>query len=244
MPDDASLLMPDDRDATGTPRAATRVLVVDDEALIRAGFRALVDSAPDLDVVGEASHGADAVSQARALRPDVVLMDLRMPVMDGLEATRYLVSEPDGPRVLVVTTFDHDEHVFEALRAGASGFVLKDTPPERLLEAIRVVAAGEALLAPSVTTRLVAAFVRQAPTVPALGDDLLSGLTDREREVLALVARGRSNAELAAELVVEVTTVKTHVSRLLTKLGARDRAQLVVVAYESGLVAPSGRTDG
>jgi DNA-binding NarL/FixJ family response regulator len=224
---------------------ATRVLVVDDEALVRAGFRALVASAPDLDVVGEASHGADAVRQARALHPDVVLMDLRMPVMDGLEATRYLVGEPDGPRVLVVTTFDHDEHVFQALRAGASGFVLKDTPPERLLDAIRVVAAGESLLAPSVTTRLVAAFVRQTPTstVPT-ADDRLAGLTDREREVLALVARGRSNAELAAELVVELTTVKTHVSRLLTKLGARDRAQLVVVAYETGLVAPSGRADG
>jgi len=226
--------------------ALTRVLVVDDEALVRAGFRALVGSAPDLEVVGEASHGADAVRQARALRPDVVLMDLRMPVMDGLEATRYLVGEPDGPRVLVVTTFDHDEHVFQALRAGASGFVLKDTPPERLLEAIRVVAAGESLLAPSVTTRLVAAFVRQPPFAPASSadDDRLAGLTDREREVLALVARGRSNAELAAELVVELTTVKTHVSRLLTKLGARDRAQLVVLAYETGLVTPSGRSDG
>ncbi|MGC5166270.1 response regulator [Luteimicrobium sp. DT211] len=223
----------------------TRVLVVDDEALVRAGFRALVGSAPDLEVVGEASHGADAVRQARALHPDVVLMDLRMPVMDGLEATRYLAGEPDGPRVLVVTTFDHDEHVFQALRAGASGFVLKDTPPERLLEAIRVVATGESLLAPSVTTRLVAAFVRQAPSPPApADDDRLAGLTDREREVLALVARGRSNAELAAELVVELTTVKTHVSRLLTKLGARDRAQLVVLAYETGLVMPSGRADG
>jgi DNA-binding NarL/FixJ family response regulator len=156
------------------------------------------------------------------------------------------VGEPDGPRVLVVTTFDHDEHVFQALRAGASGFVLKDTPPERLLEAIRVVATGESLLAPSVTTRLVAAFVRQPPFAPASSadDDRLAGLTDREREVLALVARGRSNAELAVELVVELTTVKTHVSRLLTKLGARDRAQLVVLAYETGLVTPSGRSDG
>lgn len=235
--------MPDDLPGNETS-APTRVLVVDDEALVRAGFRALVGSAPDLEVVGEASHGADAVRQARALRPGVVLMDLRMPVMDGLEATRYLAGEPDGPRVLVVTTFDHDEHVFQALRAGASGFVLKDTPPERLLDAIRVVAAGDSLLAPSVTTRLVSAFVRQAPTASTPDDGRLSGLTEREREVLALVARGRSNAELATELVVEVTTVKTHVSRLLTKLGARDRAQLVVVAYESGLVAPSGRTHG
>jgi len=235
--------MPDDRSASEMA-AQTRVLVVDDEALVRAGFRALVASAPDLEVVGEASHGADAVRQARALRPDVVLMDLRMPVMDGLEATRYLAGEPDGPRVLVVTTFDHDEHVFQALRAGASGFVLKDTPPERLLDAIRVVAAGESLLAPSVMTQLVSAFVRQAPAAPAPDDGRLAGLTEREKEVLALVARGRSNAELAAELVVEVTTVKTHVSRLLTKLGARDRAQLVVAAYESGLVAPSARTDG
>ena len=243
MAENANVLMPDDRDESDGP-VAVRVLVVDDEALVRAGFRALVGSAPDLEVVGEASHGADAVRQARALRPDVVLMDLRMPVMDGLEATRYLAGEPDGPRVLVVTTFDHDEHVFQALRAGASGFVLKDTPPERLLEAIRVVAAGESLLAPSVTTRLVAAFVRQGASVPAPDGDRLAGLTEREREVLALVARGRSNAELAAELGVEVTTVKTHVSRLLTKLGARDRAQLVVLAYETGLVTPSGRGDG
>ena len=221
----------------------TRVLVVDDEALVRAGLRALVSSAPDLEVVGEASHGADAVRQARALRPDVVLMDLRMPVMDGLEATRYLVRDPGGPRVLVVTTFDHDEHVFQALRAGASGFVLKDTPPEQLLDAIRVVAAGESLLAPSVTTRLVAAFVQQVPVETPRGSTPIEGLTEREREVLVLVARGMSNAEIAAALVLGVTTVKTHVSRLLTKLDARDRAQHVVVAYERGLVTPVNRGD-
>jgi DNA-binding NarL/FixJ family response regulator len=225
------------------PPPATTVLVVDDEALVRAGFRALVSSAPDLEVVGEASHGADAVRQARALRPDVVMMDLRMPVMDGLEATRYLAQEPGGPRVLVVTTFDHDEHVFEALRAGASGFVLKDTAPERLLDAIRVVAAGDSLLAPGVTTRLVAAFVRQVPAGTGTATSAIDRLTEREREVLTLLARGRSNAELAAELVVGVTTVKTHVSSLLAKLGARDRAQLVVVAYESGLVRPAGSAD-
>ena len=215
------------------------VLIADDEALIRAGFTVLVEAAPDLAVVGEARDGAEAVDLAARLRPDVVLMDVRMPVMDGLDATaRIAAAEGAGDtRVLVVTTFDQDEVVFEALRAGASGFVLKDTPPERLLDAIRVVAAGEALLAPAVTRRLVEAFVGTARPAAA-ADPRLDTLTAREREVLVGVAAGRSNAELAADLYMSPATAKTHVSRLLAKLGARDRAQLVVIAYESGVVVP------
>lgn len=216
------------------------VLIADDEALIRAGFTVLVEAAPDLSVVGEARDGAEAVRLAATLRPDVVLMDVRMPVMDGLAATgRIVAANPTGEtRVLVVTTFDQDEVVFEALRAGASGFVLKDTPPEQLLDAIRVVAAGESLLAPGVTRRLVEAFVQSSR--PAAGHPGLDTLTEREREVLVAVAAGRSNVELARELYVSPATVKTHVSRLLAKLGARDRAQLVVIAYESGVVVPGG----
>jgi DNA-binding NarL/FixJ family response regulator len=216
-----------------------RVLIADDEALIRAGFRVLVGAAPDLEVVGEAVNGADAVRQAHAARPDVVLLDIRMPVMDGLEATRRIVqADRDGAiRVLIVTTFDHDEHVFESLRVGASGFVLKDTPPEALLDAIRVVAAGDALLAPGVTRRLITEFARTLDR-PAPSPGALAALTDREREVLASVATGRSNAEVATDLHMSPATAKTHVSRLLTKLAARDRAQLVVIAYESGLVVP------
>ena len=216
-----------------------RVLIADDEALIRAGFNALLSSAPDLDVVGEASDGIRAVHQAKALRPDVVLMDIRMPVMDGLEATKVILdSDPvTPPRILIVTTFDQDEHVFEALRGGASGFVLKDTPPEQLLDAIRIVAAGDALLAPAITRRLITEFARTPrPTSPT--GDALAQLTDREREVLGHVAAGRSNAEIAATMHLSIATVKTHVSRLLSKLDARDRAQLVVVAYETGAVAP------
>ena len=217
------------------------VLIADDEALIRAGFTVLVEAASDLTVVGEARDGAEAVALAARLRPDVVLMDVRMPTMDGLDATaRIAAANPSGDtRVLVVTTFDQDEVVFQALRAGASGFVLKDTLPELLLDAIRVVAAGEALLAPAVTRRLVEAFVRTSRP-PAAAHPGLDTLTDREREVLVAVAAGRSNDELARELYVSPATVKTHVSRLLAKLGARDRAQLVVVAYESGLVVPGG----
>jgi DNA-binding NarL/FixJ family response regulator len=217
------------------------VLIADDEALIRAGFTVLVEAASDLTVVGEARDGAEAVRLSARLRPDVVLMDVRMPAMDGLDATaRIAAANPSGDtRVLVVTTFDQDEVVFQALRAGASGFVLKDTPPEGLLDAIRVVAAGEALLAPAVTRRLVEAFVRTSRT-PAASHPGLDTLTEREREVLVAVAAGRSNAELARDLYVSPATVKTHVSRLLAKLGARDRAQLVVVAYESGLVVPGG----
>jgi DNA-binding NarL/FixJ family response regulator len=221
-------------------RAEISVLIADDEALIRAGFRILVGSASDLRVVGEASNGVQAVRQAKALRPDVVLMDIRMPVMDGLEATKIMLDgDGQAPRVLVVTTFDEDEHVFEALRSGASGFVLKDTQPEQLLDAIRTVAAGEALLAPSVTRRLIAEFVRTPRTLrPATGS--LAPLTPRECEVLRHVAAGLSNAEIAAGMHVSIATVKTHVSRLLAKLNGRDRAQLVVIAYESGVATPGG----
>ncbi len=213
-----------------------RVLIADDEALVRAGFRALIEAADDLCVVGEASNGAQAVQLTRQSSPEIVLMDIRMPVMDGLEATRHLLNTAgDAPRVIVVTTFDQDEHVFAALRSGASGFILKDTQPEQLLDAIRVVAQGEALLTPAITRRLVAEFVRRAPTA-APDTSRLATVTDREREVLRQVATGRSNAEIADLLTLGVTTIKTHVSRLLAKLDARDRAQLVVIAYESGLV--------
>jgi DNA-binding NarL/FixJ family response regulator len=208
-----------------------RVVIADDQTLVRAGFRVLVESASDLEVVGEAGDGAEAVEQARRELPDVVLMDIRMPRMDGLE------DQTGGVRVLVLTTFDLDEYVYQALRAGASGFLLKDTPPADLLAAIRVVAAGDALLAPSVTRRLIAEFARRpepSPVTPAA----LASLTDREREVLALVARGLSNAEIAELLVVSAATAKTHVSRVLAKLQARDRAQLVMLAYETGLVTP------
>ncbi|MFL5879588.1 MAG: response regulator [Actinomycetes bacterium] len=216
-----------------------RVLVADDQTLVRAGFRVLVESAPDLEVVGEAGDGVEAVELARRELPDVVLMDIRMPRMDGLEATRRIVAldRAEGVRVLVLTTFDLDEYVYEALRAGASGFLLKDTPPADLLAAIRVVAAGDALLAPGVTRRLIAEFARR-PEPSAVTPAALAALTDREREVLALVARGLSNAEIAELLVVSGATAKTHVSRVLAKLHARDRAQLVMLAYETGLVTP------
>jgi DNA-binding NarL/FixJ family response regulator len=218
----------------------TSVLVVDDQALLRTAFSALIDAEADLRVAAEAADGRQAVELASALSPDVVVMDVRMPVMDGIEATRRIVAgrreSAGAPRVLMLTTFDLDEYVFEALRAGASGFALKSRPLEELLAAIRVVAAGEALLAPSVTRRLISHF---AARVPAAGREPsgLGELTDREREVLTLVARGLTNAELAATLHVSLPTAKTHVSRILTKLGARDRTQLVVIAYESGLVS-------
>ena len=214
-----------------------RVLVVDDEALLRTAFSSLIDAEDDLEVVGEAADGRQAVQVAARLRPDVVVMDVRMPVMDGIEATRQITAGQgaDVPRVLILTTFDLDEYVFEALRAGASGFALKSRPLEELLSAIRTVAAGEALLAPSVTRRLIAHFAHRAPASPRTPPGLAE-LTDREREVLALVARGLTNAELAGTLCVSLPTAKTHVSRILTKLGARDRTQLVILAYESGIV--------
>ena len=216
-----------------------RVVVADDQALVRGGFRVLVDSAPDLEVVGEASDGTEAVELARAQRPDVMLMDIRMPRMDGLEATRLIcgATDTEAVRVLILTTFDLDEYVYAALRAGASGFLLKDTPPTDLLAGIRVVAAGDALLAPSVTRQLIGEFARrpESDRPPPVGLDVL---TDREREVLTLIARGLSNAEIAQTLHVTMATAKTHVGRLLAKLGARDRAQLVMVAYETGLVQP------
>ncbi len=215
----------------------TRVLVVDDQALLRTAFSSLIDAEDDLEVVGEAADGRQAVELAADLAPDVVVMDVRMPVTDGIEATRQITAERAGlvPRVLILTTFDLDEYVFEALRAGASGFALKSRPLEELLSAIRTVAAGEALLAPSVTRRLIAHFAARA-RAPRRTPKGLAELTEREREVLSLVAQGLSNAELAETLHVSLPTAKTHVSRILTKLGARDRTQLVVLAYESGLV--------
>ena len=213
------------------------VVVVDDQALVRAGFRVLVNSAHDLRVLGEAANGQEAVEVVADTRPDVVLMDVRMPVMDGLEATRRITSSPVGEsvRVLMLTTFDLDEYVFDALRSGASGFLLKDTPPEELLAAIRIIAEGESLLAPSVTRRLIAEFASRPPAATDTGDKL-GVLTEREREVLVAVAQGSSNAELAGDLHMSVATAKTHVSRILAKLGARDRTQLVVIAYQTGLV--------
>ena len=214
-----------------------RVLIADDQALVRAGFRVLIDSAADLEVVGEAGDGAEAIALARSQRADVVLMDVRMPVLDGLAATRELAGDEGGPRIIILTTFDIDEYVFEALRAGASGFLLKDTEPAELLAAVRVVAGGEALLAPSVTRRLIEEFATR-PDPHRTPPDALKVLTEREREVLALVARGLSNGEIATELFISPATAKTHVSRVMMKLGARDRAQLVVTAYETGLVSP------
>jgi DNA-binding NarL/FixJ family response regulator len=225
-----------------------RVLIVDDQALLRTGFRLILEEEPDIEVVGEAADGAQAVDAAQRLRPDVILMDVRMPGVDGLEATRRLLStarpgsptaapSQEPPRVLILTTFDLDEYVYEALQAGASGFLLKDAPADQLVNAIRVVASGDALLAPSVTRRLIEEFARRTarPTSMPRG---VSELTAREVEVLRLMARGHSNAEIAQHLVVGETTVKTHVSRVLMKLEVRDRVQAVVMAYESGLVQP------
>jgi DNA-binding NarL/FixJ family response regulator len=217
-----------------------RVAVADDQALVRSGFAVLLRTSADMEVVGEAATGREAVDLVERTLPDVVLMDIRMPDVDGLEATRRITAEPRlaGTRVLILTTFDHDEYVFEALRAGASGFILKDTMPNDLLAAIRVVAAGEALLAPSVTRRLIAEFVERTAAAPPPRPAGLDLLTARETEVLVATARGLSNAEIADALFMSHATAKTHISRLLTKLGARDRAQLVMLAYESGLVAP------
>jgi len=220
-----------------------RVLIVDDEALLRGSFRVLVESTPGLVVIGEASNGLQAVELARRERPDVVLMDVRMPEMDGLEATRQICTDPElaeTVRVLMLTTYGLDDYIYSALRVGASGFLIKDTPPADLLAAIRVIAAGEALLAPTVTRRLIAEFARR-PEPARAPIQRLDGVTDREQEVLALIARGMSNAEVAAHLRLSVATVKTHISRLLAKLQARDRAQLVIVAYETGLVSTRRR---
>jgi DNA-binding NarL/FixJ family response regulator len=216
-----------------------RVILADDQALVRAGFRVLLESAPDIEVAGEAANGEEAIALARATRPDVVLMDIRMPVLDGLEATRRIVADPDlaGLRVLILTTFEVDEYIFEALRAGASGFVVKDIEPADLLQAVRVVAGGEALLSPGVTRRLIADFASR-PEQRRTAPEALNALTDREREVVALVAAGHNNDEIAAQLFLSPATVKTHVSRSMSKLYARDRAQLVVFAYETGLVTP------
>lgn len=217
-----------------------RVVVADDQALVRAGFSVLVNSADDLEVVGEASDGSEALRLVSETRPDVIMLDVRMPVMDGLEAARRIRATDAHPvtRILMLTTFDLDEYVFEALRAGASGFLLKDTPPEELLNAIRVIAAGEALLAPSVTRRLIHEFAARPPsTASGEGMRALGELTEREREVMIAVAQGLSNAEVATELHMSVATVKTHVSRILNKTETRDRTQLVVLAYQSGLVS-------
>ena len=219
-----------------------RVVLADDQALVRAGFRVLLDTEDGFEVVGEAADGVEAVAAARASHPDVVVMDIRMPGVDGLAATREITDDPDlaDVKVLVLTTFDLDEYVFDALRSGASGFLLKDTEPVELLRALRVVADGDALLAPTVTKRLISEFVAR-PEHRRPAPDALGELTDREREVLALVAGGMSNDEIAAHLVISPATSRTHVSRIITKLHARDRAQLVVLAYESGLVRPSRR---
>jgi DNA-binding NarL/FixJ family response regulator len=216
-----------------------RVLLVDDQALVRNGFRLILESQPDLEVVGEAGDGRQAVAQTRALCPDVVLMDVRMPELDGIEATARIVRSGSDAKVLVLTTFDADEHVYRALRAGASGFLLKDVRPEQLVEAIRTTAAGEALLAPAITRRLIEELVSGPP--PGATPDELARLTDRELQVLKLVARGRSNTEIATELFIGEATVKTHVNRILSKLTLRDRVQAVVLAYECGLVRAGQR---
>jgi DNA-binding NarL/FixJ family response regulator len=232
------------------PTGEVRVLLADDQPLVRASLDMIITDAPDLTVVGEAGTGTEAVRLAAELRPDVVIMDIRMPGMDGIEATRLITAgapnagAPDAgvPRVLILTTFDQDEHVYGALRAGASGFLVKDMALDDILAAIRVVAAGNALIAPTVTRRLIAHFARQQPATSAMepanapGPARPTGITDREREILTLVGLGRSNAEIAAELSITTATAKTYISRLLTKLDARDRVQLVVIAYESGLV--------
>jgi len=227
----------DDEGVAGAS-STIRVLLADDQALVRAGFRSLLDAQDDIEVVGEADNGEDAVRLARDLTPDVILMDIRMPGMDGLSATRRIVAEErsSGSHVVILTTFGLDEYVFEAIRSGASGFLVKDTEPEELVQAVRVVASGEALLSPRVTKQLIAEFAARAKEpVPSDG---LDELTDREREVVSLVGEGLSNEEIAARLVVSPATAKTHVSRAMGKLRARDRAQLVVIAYESGLVRP------
>jgi DNA-binding NarL/FixJ family response regulator len=223
--------------------STVRVLVVDDEAIVRDGLRAIIDLEPDLEVVAEAADGVQALAAAQECRPDIVLADVQMPVMDGVELTRRLGRLPTPPKVLVLTTFDRNEYVYEALRAGASGFLLKDVRRGQLTDAIRAVMGGETLLAASITRRLVEAFCR-TPDGAGVRDGLLANLSAREREVLTMVGQGMSNAEIAGDLFVSVSTVKSHVAHILTKLGLRDRAQIVIAAYESGLVRPGDRGSG
>ena len=218
-----------------------RVLIADDHALLRNGLRGMLDAQEDMEVVGEAQDGAEAVEEALRLHPDVLIMDIRMPRVDGIEATRRLMAHPEGaPRILVLTTFDLDEYVYEALHAGAAGFMLKDAPPRQLAEAVRTVAAGDALLAPAVTQRLIERHVRRPPS-DAVRRERFAELTERELEVLQLLTRGLSNLEIGEQLFLSEATVKTHVTRVLGKLGVRDRVQAVVLAYESGLVVPGER---
>jgi DNA-binding NarL/FixJ family response regulator len=217
----------------------TRILIADDQPLVRVGLRKILEAEPDLDVVAEAADGEDAVAETRLHRPEVVLMDIRMPVLDGIEATRRIVAAQPAARVLILTTFGLDTYVFDALRAGASGFMLKDAPPEELIAAVRLVARGEALLAPAVTRSVIEEFARRPVERSAEPSPALAELTAREREVLELLARGRSNPEICAELVISEATAKTHVARILQKLGLRDRVQAVIYAYENGVVTPA-----
>jgi DNA-binding NarL/FixJ family response regulator len=216
----------------------TTVLIADDQALVRVGLHKILGAEPETDVVGEAGDGEDAVAEARRLRPDVVLMDIRMPVLDGIEATRRIVREQPATRVLILTTFGLDTYVYDALRVGASGFMLKDAPPEEIAAAVRIVASGEALLAPAITRAVIEEFARQSPAAPAQTPPALEELTPREHEVLGLLARGLSNPEICQQLVISEATAKTHVARILQKLDLRDRVQAVIYAYETGLVAP------
>ena len=216
----------------------TTILIADDQALVRVGLRKILEAEPDTSVVGEAADGEDAVATARRLRPDVVLMDVRMPVLDGIEATRRIARAQPATRVLILTTFGLDGYVYDALRAGASGFMLKDAPPEEIAAAVRLVANGEALLAPAVTRSVIEEFARQRPSTPPEPPPSVAGLTPRERDVLDLLARGLSNPEICERLVISEATAKTHVARILQKLGLRDRVQAVIFAYESGLVVP------
>jgi len=216
----------------------TSVLIADDQALVRVGLRKILEAEPETSVVGEASDGEDAVTEVRRLRPDVVLMDIRMPVLDGIEATRRIVAAQPGTRVLILTTFGIDTYVYDALRAGASGFMLKDAPPEEIAAAVRIVARGEALLAPAVTRAVIEEFARQQPIAASAPPPAIAELTPREREVFGLLARGLSNPEICERLVISEATAKTHVARILQKLDLRDRVQTVIYAYETGLVAP------
>jgi DNA-binding NarL/FixJ family response regulator len=220
----------------------TSVLIADDQALVRVGLRKILESEPELTVAGEASDGEDAVARARELHPDVVLMDIRMPVLDGIEATRRIVAAQPATRVLILTTFGLDTYVFDALRAGASGFMLKDAPPEEIVAAVRIVASGDALLAPAVTRAVVEEFARRPPAAPPTPPPAVAELTPREREVLALLVRGLSNPEICERLFISDATAKTHVARILQKLGVRDRVQAVIYAYETGLVSPGQYT--